>query len=53
MGMGFLRKLDLMTTPVKVCRTASGRVIKGPRPQNTLTSFLLPFRMMHTFPEVA
>lgn len=33
MGLGFLRKLDLMTTPVKVCRAASGRVIKGPGPQ--------------------
>lgn len=31
--MGFLRKLDLMTAPVKVCRASSGRVIKGPGPQ--------------------
>lgn len=33
LGLGFLRKLDLMTTPVKVCRAASGRAIKGPGPQ--------------------
>lgn len=33
MGLRFLRKLDLMTIPVKVCRAASGRVIKGPGPQ--------------------
>ncbi len=31
--LGFLRKLELMTAPVKVCRAASGRVIKGPGPQ--------------------